>query len=175
MKTTILTVTLICFLCILDSYGQPEKGTYMLGGGASTDIEFYDGNKTFHIYLYPNLGYFFTDNLAIGTYLPLSLRLQKDYSNINYGITPFFRYYFGQTSPLMWFVTGSFGISGYSLKYDDSSSSSSAIIGKAGIGGTYFLNKSIGLETILEYTYNKPKENDATSNIGLGLGLQIFF
>jgi hypothetical protein len=175
MKTTILTVTLIFSLCILGSYGQPENGTYMLGGSAGTGYTLTSGSNSFNISLSPNLGYFFTDNLAIGASLPLSLYIQEDYTNLNYGFGPFFRYYFGQTSAIMYFVTGSFGISGYSIKYDDTSSSSSGITGKAGVGGTYFLNESIGLEAIFGYTYSKWEESDATSNIRLSLGFQIFF
>lgn len=175
MKTTVLIVILIYCLCILGSYGQPEKGTYMLGGGASTGYTFTSGNNPFYMSLSPNLGYFFTNNLAIGASLPLSLYIQEDYTSLNYGFAPFFRYYFGQTSAIMYFFTGSFGISGYSSKYDDTSSSSSGIAGKAGVGGTYFLNESIGLEAILGYTYSKREESDATSNIALSLGFQIFF
>jgi quinol-cytochrome oxidoreductase complex cytochrome b subunit len=175
MKTTILIFISVCSLCILSSYGQPEKGTYMLGGSASTGYSITSGDNAFNISLAPNLGYFFSENLAIGASLPLSLYILKDYTNLNYGFAPFFRYYFGQSSAIMYFVTGSFGISGYSQKYDDTSSSSSSITGRAGFGGTYFLNESIGLEAIFGYTYNKWKESDATSNIGLSLGFQIYF
>jgi hypothetical protein len=175
MKTTILIITFFCSACILNSYSQPEKGTYMLGGGASTGIDFYTDNNSFHISLYPDMGYFFTDNLAIGTYLPLSITLQENYRRFGYGLTPFFRYYFGPSSDIMYFVTGAFGISAYSTKYDDTSSSSSGVTAAGGAGGTYFLNESIGLEAILQYSYNKWEEADATSDITLSIGFQIFF
>ena len=75
----------------------------------------------------------------------------------------------------MYFVTVNFGISGWSLKYEDTTDSGSSITAGAGVGGTYFLNESIGLEAILGYIYNKTKDYDPSSNIGLSLGFQIYF
>ena len=175
MKTITLIITLFCSLCILNAHSQTEKGTLMLGGGASTGIDFNDDYNVFHISLSPDIGYFFSDDLAIGAYLPLGLTSYEGYRGFNYGITPFFRYYFGQTSDIMFFVTGGFGIRGWSSKYNDTSSSSSGVIGNAGVGGTYFLNESIGIEAILGYTYSKWSESDANSDIDLGVGFQIYF
>ena len=64
MKTTVIIVTFIFSLCNLNSNSQPEQGTYMLGGNANTGYTFESGSNTFNISLAPNLGYFFTDNLA---------------------------------------------------------------------------------------------------------------
>jgi hypothetical protein len=175
MKTTILIITLFCSICILNSYSQPEKGTYMLGGGASTSIDFYNGYNSFNISLYPDIGYFFSDNFAMGASLPLNVNIHEGYRNFGYGITPFFRYYFGPASDIMYFVTGAVGIRGLTSKYNDSSSSSSGVTGSAGAGGTYFLNRSIGLEVILGYTYSKWNESDASSDIDLSIGFQIYF
>ena len=91
MKTTTLLITLLCSLCILNAHSQTEKGTYMLGGGASTGIDINDGPNVFHIALSPDIGYFFSDDLAIGAYLPLGFTSYEGYRGFNYGITPFFR------------------------------------------------------------------------------------
>jgi len=147
----------------------------MLGGGASTGLNFQSDNNSFSIAVSPDMGYFLSDNLAIGASLPLSLYTQSDYRNISYGLAPFIRYYFGQPSDFMFFVTGAFGIRGWSSKYDDTTNSSIAIAGSAGGGGTYFLNESIGLEIILGYTYDKIKDYDPTSIIALSAGFQIHF
>ena len=175
MKKLILIVTLFCYLCVLDSFSQTEKGNYLLGGATRALIEFNNGSNTFYLWFTPNMGYFITDNLAIGASLPLSLQTQEGYRIISYGITPNLRYYFGSPSDIMIFVTGAFGIRGRSSKYNDDSSSSSGITGLAGIGGTYFLNESIGLEAILEYNFNKWDESDLTSSVVLSLGFQIYF
>jgi hypothetical protein len=175
MKTKVLTIALLSSLCLFGLYGQTEQGTWMLGGGASTGYHFQSDNNYFSIYLSPDMGYFLAENLVAGASIPLSLTIEEDYRSIGYGITPFIRYYFGPPSELMFFVTGSFGIDGWSSKYDDTTNSSTSITGNAGVGCTYFLNESIGLETILGYTYYKPKDYDPTSNISLSLGFQIYF
>ncbi len=147
----------------------------MLGGGASTDLSFQSDNNLFSVTISPDMGYFLADNLALGAGIPLLLRTEENYRYVGYGITPFIRYYFGPPSGFMFFLTGAFGISGWSSKYDDTTNSSSSITGSAGVGGTYFLNESIGLEAILGYTYNKIKDYDPTSDISLSLGFQIYF
>jgi hypothetical protein len=175
MKTKVLTTALLCSLFLLSSYGQTEKGTWMLGGEASTDLSFQSNNNSFSVAISPGMGYFLADNLALGSGIPLLLITGENYRYIGYGITPFIRYYFGPPSEFMFFVTGAFGISGWSSKYDDTTNSSSAITGSAGVGGTYFLNESIGLEIILGYTYDKTKDYDPSSNIALSAGFQIYF
>jgi outer membrane protein W len=178
MKTKVLTIALLGSLFLLSSlssYSQTEKGTWMLGGYASTGLTFESDNNSFGIIVSPGIGYFMSDNLAIGLGIPLLLSTEENYRYIAYGISPFIRYYFGTPSELMFFVTGSFGIDGWSSKYDDTTNSSSSITGKAGVGCTYFLNESIGLETILGYTYDKPKDYDPTSGISLSIGFQIYF
>ena len=175
MKTIVSISILICSICILNSYSQPDKGTYMLGGGASTGINFYNGYNSFNLSLYPDIGYFFSNNIAMGAYLPLAFNSYEAYRSFNYGITPFVRYYFGPPSEIMFFVTGAFGIRGVSSKYNNTSSSSSGVSGLAGVGGTYFLNESIGIEAMLGYTYSKWSESDPSSDIDLSIGFQIYF
>jgi hypothetical protein len=175
MKTKVLIIALLSSLCLFGLYGQTEQGTWILGGGASTDLTFESDNNSFGIYVSPDIGYFVSDNLAVGSGIPLLLSTEENYRYIAYGISPFIRYYFGPPSELMFFVTGSFGINGRSSKYDDTTNSSSSITGRAGVGCTYFLNESIGLETILGYTYYKPKDYDPTSEISLSIGFQIYF
>jgi hypothetical protein len=178
MKTKVLTIALLCSLFLLSSlssYGQTEEGTWMLGGSASTGLYFQTDNNYFSLGISPSMGYFLADNLAAGASIPLSFLTEEDYRSIGYGITPFVRYYFGPPSEFMFFVTGSFGIQGWSNKYDDTTNSSSSITGRAGVGGSYFLNESIGLEIILGYSYSKTKDLDPTSNIALRLGFQIYF
>ncbi len=175
MKKLILICVLFCSLCVLNSFSQTEKGNYLLGGGASASIDFSNGSNTFYLWFSPNMGYFIIDKLTIGASLPLSFNSRENSRNFNYGITPFLRYYFGQPSDIMIFVTGAFGIKGSSSKYYDTTASSSGIEGRAGVGGTYFLNESIGLEALLGYTYNKWRDSDATSAIGLSIGFQFFF
>ncbi len=174
MKTKALTIALLCSV-LLSSYGQTEKGTWMLGGGASTGMHFLADNNYFTISIHPAMGYFLADNLAAGASIPLSFLTEEDYRSISYGITPFIRYYFGPPSEFMFFIKGAFGIDGWSMIYDDTTESRTSITGSAGIGGTFFLNESIGLETILGYTYNKYTDYDPTSDISLSLGFRIYF
>ena len=175
MRTKALTITLLFALCALSSYGQTEQGTWMLGGNASTDLTFESDNNSFGIIVSPGIGYFLSDNLAVGSGIPLILNTEENYRYIGYGISPFIRYYIGPPSAFMFFVTGSFGIDGWSMKYDDTTESGTKITGGAGVGCTYFLNESIGLEAILGYTYCKHKDYDPTSEISLSLGFRIYF
>ncbi|UCH13175.1 MAG: outer membrane beta-barrel protein [Bacteroidales bacterium] len=175
MKKLIFICVLFCSLCVLKAFNQTEKGNYLLGGGASASINFSNGSNTFYFALSPNMGYFIIDKLTIGASLPLSLFAREGNTTINYGITPNLRYYFGPPSDIMIFVTGAFGVKGSSTKFNDSSDSSSGIRGSAGIGGTYFLNESIGLEAILGYNFEKWAESDLNSAVVLSLGFQIYF
>jgi len=74
---------------------QLDKGTWNIDG----NINFGFGNDelnatTFSTFLTPKLGYFFTDNLLVGTRINFS-RAQNDLSSTTvFGASPYVRYYF---------------------------------------------------------------------------------
>ena len=173
MKKLILIYVLFCSLCVLNSHSQTEKGTYMLGGTGTTGFSFSEGHTSFRLYLTPGFGYFLSDNFVTGARIYLYLNTFEGHTYLNYGITPFARYYFGQGSKIRYFVTGAFGVEGSSSSNGDSSDTN--ITGNAGVGGVYFLNKSIGLETSLTYHYYRHDESYHSSLIMLSFGFQIYF
>lgn len=175
MKKLILICVLFCSLCVLNSFSQTEKGTYLLGGGFSTSFIFYEGSNSLVVYLTPGIGYFLSNNFVLGGNLFTIFAVDEDSKVLTYDIAPFVRYYFGQGSKTKYFVTGALGLGG-STWFDDNSSGIS-ITGNTGVGGVYFLNKSIGLETTLKYEYSKRdiSEPYSSSSIMLGFGFQIYF
>ncbi len=133
---------------------QTEKGTYLLGGGASFQTS--DGNSAFT--LSPNVGYFFINNFAAG--LRLSVYATDGYHA--YTVGPFARYYFGTSTSGKFF--GQAGINVGGAKNTDSE------VGVGvGVGYALFLNKSIALETAAYYD----KTGHSKGLFTLGVGFQI--
>lgn len=81
-----------------------RKGNVLLGGHISANFtsDKIDGNDFNDKYIFlsisPNVGYFISDNLAIGITLPINYDWGKNYSGIasSYGIGlgPYMKYYF---------------------------------------------------------------------------------
>ena len=115
MKKRLLLFAAI--LVTLNSYSQTEKGKYMIGGrfnfsgynSSSVDSLNQFDSKSNGVQIYPNVGYFIKDNVAIGVslnigfsggdqnssssnYTPVLLETHE-YSSINYGAGIFGRYY----------------------------------------------------------------------------------
>jgi len=174
MKTKIIVSVLVCSLFLIKTYSQTESGTLLLGGGASTALNF-GGGTTFNIGISPDIGYFVEDNIAIGARVPLSLAAGEDYRMISYGITPFVRYYFDQMDDMLIFITANIGIDGMSTKIGGVSDSNTGFIGGAGIGVAHMLTKNIGIEGIFGYSFMKYKDVDLRSRLGIDAGFQIYY
>lgn len=174
MKTKIIIGILICSLFLVKTYSQTESETILLGGNASAAINF-GGGTTFGIGFAPDIGYFVVDNIAIGARVPLSLTIGEEYRMICYGIAPFVRFYFQEMGDMLVFVTANLGIDGVSSKIAGISDSDTGFIGGAGIGVTHMLTDNIGVECIFGYSFQKYKNVDLQSRIGIDAGFQIYY
>ena len=197
---------LIFILCIgyaVNSYGQTDKpitkGNMLLGGSAgfsysnaSSQYEYTDQNfmpisqtnevTDLSLSLYPSVGYFVADGLAIGIAPSLSLTHYKSADNVYnayaVGIAPFIKAYF--TSGF--FVSLQPGISYSTSKSGDDRTSTIQFYINPALGYAFFINPKVSIEPSIGYLYNKDiykygsytKETTKTSQLFFGIGFQIF-
>lgn len=178
MKKLILSQLLISLLFITTSFGQTEKGNYLLGGNASFSFQSLGSNlgSFKNINFNPNLGYFIKDNLALGVKIPISISgIDKDHYTLNYGANIFSRYYFAKTDFSSFFGSATIGMMGIDYKeYTDGKRN--GFNAGLGVGCTFFLNKNIGLESELLYNYSKFKNvSDGSDIFSINFGFQIYF
>jgi opacity protein-like surface antigen len=198
MKKIPLLLPLILLLS-LSASAQIEKGTWMLGGSAGLSTSGSDNsgsakikNRSFSFG--PNVGYFVADKFVLGLKLPISAgrnevdgsTISSDYRYTSYGFGPNLRYYFPleEKWSLLAQAGYSFGWQTTKSKYQDGSGIETSSELKntwnsfnVGGGITYFINKSIGLEGILQYQAYKFDDADYSQNdnIAFTVGLQIYF
>jgi hypothetical protein len=154
MKRFLLAAAIV-LVASVGAQAQTEKGTWLLGG--NTTFQATDGATIFNAS--PNIGYFFSNNLAAG--LEASF-LSADGASI-YAFGPFIKPYFGKSEKGKFFGKGSFLLVG-------GEGDSQAGFG-LGAGYALFLNRSVALE--FGANYNKLGEGSGT--FGLGVGFQIHF
>ena len=171
----------------LSSYGQIEKGNYLLGGTGNLGFSSNEGRSSFNIGIRPNVGYFLTDKIALTTSIPLSFYTDKSENwqsrSVCYGLVPGLRYYFAKKEKSAFFASTSFGIFQSKSKTESESnnpfninkSSNTYTSANLAVGYVYFLNKSIGLETTLGYNRSNSTHYNAQSAIDVNFGLQIYF
>lgn len=156
---------------------QTEKGAKYMGvniGGVN-----YQNNKngsSIGVALLPLAGIFVTDNLLVGTEIQLGYQrgtskgvTEDNISrSIQYGLSPFVRYYFAGTSPHRFFGQLSGGIS-WNNQYVKSKVNSETISGSttshyatasAALGYNYFLTPGAALEVMASYNRNGIGESD---------------
>lgn len=154
MKRIVLSLA-IMLMAGMAAQAQTEKGTWLLGGNMTFQAT--DGASFFNAS--PNIGYFFSNNLAAG--LEASF-VSASGANI-YAFGPFIKPYFGKSEKGKFFGKGSFLLVG-------GEGNSEAGFG-LGAGYALFLNRSVALE--FGANYNKLGEGSGT--FGLGVGFQIHF
>ena len=157
-------------LSVASVNAQTEKGTYLLGGGATFQTT--DGESYFS--LNPNVGYFVANNFAVGARANLVF---VDDAN-SYSIGPFARYYFGGksagttsgTTASSSTVGGKFfGQAGLNVGGGKNSDTELGV--GLGVGYAFFLNKSIALETAAYY--DKNGERKGTFTVGVGFQIHL--
>jgi hypothetical protein len=167
------------FLLFSFSYlvnGQTEKGSFLLGGNASADFTLSGSSNNYELGIYPNIGYFVANNIAIGAKLPILFSKDGTLRTNSVGFGPFARFYFANKGKSAFFVPIAFGFGKTRYKWDNGEEYSfSAFSTELGISYAYFLNKSIGLETGLYYHYLKNEDHDPVTGLALRLGFQIYF
>lgn len=181
MKIIKLLFSAILF-CSLYSNAQITKGSWMIGGtGNITSYENKNiqngndvGDKGNTISIAPNIGYFFINNLALGTTGSLSFTNSNRYESHNYGFGPFIRYYFlKEDKRINFFAHANYTFGEYK--------SGSTITGSNGYrvkaGPVIFFNKNVGMEITLDYNSSKIKVSEPNSSsynaFQVSLGFQI--
>lgn len=163
-------IALVILVQMTESFGQTEKGGYMVGGNLNikkTTSELYNNPYT-TIAINPGINYFLFPNLAAGLSIPYSL-LHSDQegekiNDIEIAFSPVIRYYIPiKKIAILFDVSYSLGRTSYhtptidgftgDFVYRKIKLNTKQISFGAGI--TYFLNHDIGLEGLLKYVSRK--------------------
>ncbi|MDO1451242.1 hypothetical protein Q0590_33520 [Rhodocytophaga aerolata] len=158
----------------LTCFGQTEKGSKLLGGSGS--IQFYD---PFMINLFPDVGFFVADHLALGSGIPVSFSTDSRTDYVSLGLSPFARYYLGQ-STLRYFLATEVGYrhtwNTFTFGQDKLQQSYNTWDIRGGVGAVYFITEQIGLEALLSYgTFRTYVSGETIRNrLNLTVGFQIY-
>lgn len=174
-------------LIITISNAQITEGNWMVGGnGSFSSKENYNNNnksdkgQVNELDISANLGYFFIDNLAIGTRIGYSNYIipNSDGSGdrywLNYGV--FSRYYFLKPEKIMnIFIDGSYflGQNSFGSGFDSFKNEINGYSFTA--GPVVYFNSSVSMELALKYSSTKFSINNSTeNNFQVGIGFQIY-
>lgn len=161
---TFLFLAALFFTAASPVFAQTEKGRWMVGGSGTGSFDTDDdGIKQTLVLLTPSAGYFVARNVALGAGLPLfysrfkfTTGNQTDSRAATVGLSPFARFYFGQ-SQVKPFLQGQVG-------YAQTWSKSSGTFGGGNFSNTdgqfvyggaagvaFFLNEHSSLDLSLNY------------------------
>lgn len=188
MKKLILSLTAVVALA-LSANAQTGKGTWMLGGTASyesTKSDAAGAKATQQLSLVPNVGYFVSENFALGT------GIGYNYSKVGTAsatgqneaiiVKPFGRYYLGLSDQFKFFGQAAVPLAFGTVKATDANGDAGAKTGSStsvGValspGFAYFPTKKIGIEFAFNgVSYNSYKVEDANNNKINGAGSERF-
>lgn len=174
---------------IFSSQAQTEQGKFIVGGNVSYSTSKSDaaGAKSSHNFsIVPNVGYFVSDNIAVGTGIGYESNKLDRASEVGkseaFVVSPFGRYYvpvadkfkfFGQLSVPMAF--GNTKETDEQLKVGDKTGSSTSIGVALAPGFAYFPSSKIGIEFALNgVSYNHYRLEDRDGNDIKGSGSDDF-
>lgn len=162
---------------------QTERGSTLFGAQL-TDINltFLDGETPFDLGISPKVGFFIADDVVLGGEVNLGLSTRQDFTEINYRVGPFGRYYFNNddidvtvSQRSLFFAEANAGIQGINTKTDGVSTNSNGLGLGAGLGLAYFISPTVGLETSLKYNFGFGFGNATFNNtLGLNVGFNIY-
>ena len=188
MKKLILSVTAVCAF-VLSSNAQTEKGTFILGGSASYQSSKSDADNakaSENLSLVPNVGYFVSDNIAIGTGIGYQYNKVGSASPIGQNevvvVSPFGRYYVGLSDNFKFFGQASVPMAFGTVKATDVNGKSGDKVGTStsvGValspGFAYFPTKKIGIEFALNgASFDSYTVKDANDDKIEGAGSEEF-
>lgn len=167
------TILLIAtFLITIATSGQISKGNWMMGGtgafGNSKVTSLGAEDTGFYLNLYPNVGYFFIDKLAVGTNASLVLAFQQKSAGA-WGVGPYVRYYFLEKEKTI----NVFSELNYYAERRSDSDDLKFNTFNIKAGTVLFLNSSVGIEVALNYSTQKTNQNFENRAIYLNVGFQI--
>ena len=184
----------------LPAQAQTERGAKLLGVsvGNITYNNYRDSDNAFSAAVYPSVGWFVVDRLAVGTGVNLSYdRSRSSLVGIDgpvvrtgrtwgYGLAPFARYYFVNAEKHKLFVQASGDVTRYSIRSkikengqtNQGGSYSETDFGwAAGVGYNYFVSPNVALETTVGYR----RANEASyvgapaqGSLDVRLGFSVF-
>jgi opacity protein-like surface antigen len=200
IKSMRLYATLLIIGISLSAVAQTTKGSLLLGGQTSLNLDFSktkwksdlgsgDDSKSTSFEFSPELGYFVIDNMAIGVSLPINYSTMTDsdddkMTRSSFVFAPFLKYYFGD-SMMKPFLNGSIGFGKGSMKYDlgsgfSDSYSMTMFAYQVGAGLGVFLNEKVSLDLGLRWSSTSTIQveanpnNSKTTSSGLGFGIGVF-
>jgi opacity protein-like surface antigen len=188
MKKLILSLTAVVAIA-LSASAQTEKGKFILGGTASYESVKSDaaGAKAAqNLTLVPNVGYFVSNNFALGTGIGYSYSKIGSASptgqNEAIVVNPFGRYYVGLSDQFKFFGQAAVPLAFGTVKSTDASGDAGAKVGSStsvGValspGFAYFPTKKIGIEFAFRgVSYDSYKVEDANDNEIKGAGSERF-
>jgi outer membrane protein len=183
MRKTPFLFLFFLLIFSFSTWAQTEKGSKLLGGSANFSFE-----KNYSFGISPQIGYFITNNFALGTGVSISYsKFDNDDTMGNgyrshttaAGISPFIRYYFGKASSTRLFTQGAVvfqrfwqnsSINGGEPQVNAENFSTFRV----GVGVVHFITQQVGLEALVDYSASKYGVGDRTSRVALNIGLQIY-
>jgi hypothetical protein len=197
INVTLQFLLYFCFMACV-SFGQTDKGSFLLGGSigfAHNNTTTYITNagstetKSFTINAQPSVSYFIIDRLAVGLITPYSYSKKNDKyagskwtsTDKSYSVGPVVRYYFPLGGEWAIFPEASYSF-GWTWNNDLTDKTR---VFQGGVGLVYFLNQSVGVEGRAFYrnehtnyeevagVYRAKSSDEPTFNFGLGV--QIYF
>lgn len=188
MKKVILSIALLSAIAFT-TQAQTEKGKFIVGGNASysTSKSDADNAKSSHKFsIVPNVGYFVSDNIAVGTGVGYESSKGTVKSSTGkkeaFVVAPFGRYYTPIAEKFKFFsqlsVPMSFGNTkaiDEDLKVGDKTGSTTSIGVALSPGFAFYPSSKIGIEFALNgISYNNYKAEDSDGNKLKGSGSDSF-
>ena len=158
--------TLILFLfttSLLSLYGQADnlKGSFLIGGSASFDYSKRkndDGSKIYIELKYdPTIAYFISNKINVGLsissyqYFVRPIGASSDYNHIEIYLSGFMRYY--PVSKFFFYMDIGIGTVFDEIKIADLKSGNNLILGRIGMGYSWFISDRVIFEPKLHYAY----------------------
>lgn len=162
---------------LVSAKSQIQNGNLLVGGDIANFNLGLNKGGNFSVNLDPKLGYFFSNNLALGAYLNFGLVTSKGGGNsIDYGIGALGRYYLSTDINVVrnsrWFLEGNAGIEGTNPASGENTNGLGVGFGP---GWTYFITSNVGLEALLKYNgIIGFGQRVTSSDLGLSVGFQIY-
>lgn len=182
-----LKICILCLMLPMLANAQTEKGTQLVGANISLNSKSSDidsnknvGSSSYNLNL--RYGRFLANNFAMGVSVPLTYSKIGAISDLSYAVGPFARYYspFEETEEaskmyLLIEARLTYGQNYYNNKDLKLQRTTSFLGGGGGFGVIYFFNESVGMETLLDYTFlNSLSNKDQSGGFALNIGFQIY-
>lgn len=160
----------------LNSVAQTSKSSWLVGGSLGFSSTKQDGSEktsSSSVEFSPNVGYFLANDVAVGLDFDLSSETNGFNSSSYSGFGTFVRYYFpakSKTAKLF----GNFDLA-FLNKKENKTSFNSTRYG-LGVGGVYFANKNVGIESAIGYSFETaPEYVNTIRTFGMKVGVQVYF